>query len=87
MCFDFYFCVLGNEAFFKYIFGCILSSSWLLRDVRWFETDVSGLHVGPTFNGQAVSNHLTPRNNTEYGRIQFNCGGNPRSRSVGYNCK
>jgi hypothetical protein len=32
----------------------ILPSSGLLRGVRWFETDVSGLPVGPIFKGQAV---------------------------------
>ena len=71
----------------------ILPSSGLLHGVRWFETDVSGLPIGPIFNAQAVqdpwhftalrlkmapagspktsvSNHLTPRNNPEYGRIQ-----------------
>jgi hypothetical protein len=26
----------------------------LLRCVRWFETDVSGLDIGPVFKGQAV---------------------------------
>jgi hypothetical protein len=31
----------------------ILSSSGLLRGVRWFETDVSGLHIGPNFKDQA----------------------------------
>jgi hypothetical protein len=62
--------------------------SWLLRSVRWFETDVSKLPIGPIFKDQyvqedgrrtswpvkmgpigstetSVSNHLTPRNNTE----------------------
>jgi hypothetical protein len=33
----------------------ILPSSCLLRGVRWFDTDVSGLHTGPIFKGQAVS--------------------------------
>ena len=31
----------------------ILSSSGVLRSVRWLETDVSGLPIGPIFNGQA----------------------------------
>jgi hypothetical protein len=26
----------------------------LLRGVNWFETDVSGLRIGPIINGQAV---------------------------------
>jgi hypothetical protein len=38
----------GNEFFL------IISSSWLLCGVRWFETDVSGLPIGPIFKGQAV---------------------------------
>ena len=46
--------------------------------MRWFETDASGLPVGPIFKGQAVQgakhlgqlDHHTLRNNTEDGRIQ-----------------
>jgi hypothetical protein len=30
----------------------------------------------------SVSNHLTPRNNPEHGRIQFNRGGSLRSRTA-----
>jgi hypothetical protein len=32
----------------------IISSSGLLRGVRWFEIDVSGIHTGLIFKGQAV---------------------------------
>jgi hypothetical protein len=32
----------------------ILLSSGLLRDVRWFETDVSELPIGLIFKAQAV---------------------------------
>jgi hypothetical protein len=32
----------------------VLSSSGLLRGVRWFETDVSGLRVFTIFKGQAA---------------------------------
>jgi hypothetical protein len=32
----------------------ILPSSGLLRDVRWFETDVSGLRIGSILNVQAI---------------------------------
>ena len=31
-----------------------LPSSGLLRSVRWFDTDVSGLLIRPIFKGQAV---------------------------------
>jgi hypothetical protein len=48
-----------------------------LRNVRRFETDVSGILIGSVFKGQgpvgssktSVSNHRTPRNNQEYERI------------------
>jgi hypothetical protein len=30
-----------------------------LRDVRWFETDVSGLPIGPVIKGQAVQEEVT----------------------------
>jgi hypothetical protein len=40
----------------------ILPPSGLLRGVRWFETDVSGLPVGPIFNGQPrMINILFPK--------------------------
>jgi hypothetical protein len=50
----------------------ILPSSELLRGVRWFETDVSVLPVGPIFKGQAVllrvkmskNDTLTPKGGT-----------------------
>ena len=32
----------------------IIPSSGILRWVRWFETDVSGLPIGPIFKGQAI---------------------------------
>jgi hypothetical protein len=57
----------------------------LLRGVRRFETDVSGLPIGSIFKGQAVrvevsvSNHITSRNNPEDGRLQFKSGGSVRS--------
>ena len=74
----------------------ILPSSGLLRDVRWFETDVSGLPIGPNFKGQAcilemgpmfspetsISNPLTPRNNPEDGRIRFYRSGSFQSRII-----
>ena len=61
----------------------ILSSSGLLRAVRYFETDVSGLHICSIFIGRpipetSVSDHLSPRNNREDGRIQFNRSGSLR---------
>jgi hypothetical protein len=31
----------------------ILPSCRLLHGVRWFKTDVSGLHIGPIFKSQA----------------------------------
>jgi hypothetical protein len=63
----------------------IVPPSGLLRGVRRFETDVSGLPVdwrwGPSGSHETpVSNHLTPRNNLEVGRIEFNRGGSLRSR-------
>ena len=36
----------------------ILPSSGLLRGVRWFESDVSGLHIGSIFEGQAESRNV-----------------------------
>ena len=64
----------------------ILPSSGLLRGVRWFKTDVSGLQrshlqrpkswtleMGPIDSAEtSILNQLTPRNGTENGRIQFN---------------
>jgi hypothetical protein len=52
------------------------SSSGLLRGIRWFQTDVSGLPIGSIFKGTEspttpVSNNLTLRNNAEDGRILF----------------
>ena len=39
--------------------------------------------MGPIASPEtSVSNHLTPRNNPEDGRIQFNRGGSLRSRQV-----
>ena len=32
----------------------IIPSSGLLRSVRWFDTDVSGLPIGPIFKGQVI---------------------------------
>jgi hypothetical protein len=72
----------------------ILPSSGLLRGVKWFRLDVSGIRIGPIYKGQAaaswtacplkrvatdspetsVSNHLSPRNSPEDGRIKFPCG-------------
>jgi hypothetical protein len=37
----------------------ILPSSGILRGVRWFATDVSGLIIGPIFKGQAVQEEET----------------------------
>jgi hypothetical protein len=57
-------------------------SSGLLRGVKWFETDVLGLHIGPIFKTRSledetignpktwVSNRLTPFNNPEDERIE-----------------
>ena len=50
----------------------IIPSSGLSRGVRWLDTDVSGPPIGPIFKGQAVEDRLTPRNNPQDGRIQFN---------------
>jgi hypothetical protein len=51
---------------------------WVITRSKWFETDVSGLYICPIFKSQtvqeAVSNHLTPRNNPKDGIIQFNRG-------------
>ena len=79
----------------------IFPSSGLLRGIRWFQTDVSGLPVRRFFSGQAVlgplkmgpiynfetsvSNHLTLRNNPEDGRIYFNSDGSLRSCRGGGN--
>jgi hypothetical protein len=58
----------------------ILPSFGLLRGVRWFQTDVSGLHIGPKeflkigpihSSETSVPNHPTPRNDPEDRRIQF----------------
>jgi hypothetical protein len=46
----------------------IIPSSGLLRGVRWFETDVSGLDIGPIFKSQVLSLTLED-NNPEDGRI------------------
>ena len=35
--------------------NCIIPSSGLLRGVRWCETDISVLPVGPVFKGQLGS--------------------------------
>jgi hypothetical protein len=67
-----------NMRRFKYITS--IPSSGLLRGVRWFDTDVSGVPIGPIFTLEdgignpktSVSNHLTLRNNPEAGRLQFN---------------
>jgi hypothetical protein len=42
-------------------------SSGLLRGVRWFETDVSALPIGPIFKGQAVKllGQLNPEDGTD----------------------
>ena len=64
-----------------------LSSSGLLRNVRWFDTDVSGLRIGPVFEGQAV--YLTLRDIPEDGRLHFNSGGSAGSRKgkhIRYGC-
>ena len=67
----------------------ILSSSGLLRGVRWFETDVSGLPIGSIFKIQDIFleqlypwrwDFLKPRDNPEDGRIEFNRGGSLGSR-------
>lgn len=62
---------------------CIFPSRGLLRGVRWFDTDVSGLPVslmfsltvedgGPIDSAEtSVSNHFTLRNNHEAEIIQF----------------
>ena len=36
----------------------ILPSSAFLRGIRWFQTNVSGLPIRPTFKGQAVQEAL-----------------------------
>ena len=56
-----------------------LPSSGLLRSVRRFGTEVSGLPIGPE---TSISNHLTLLNNTEDGRLHFNRGGILRSWKV-----
>jgi hypothetical protein len=40
------------------------------------------LKMGPVSSRETVSNHLTPRDNPEEGRFQFNCGVNLASRFV-----
>ena len=47
----------------------IIPSSVLLRGVRWFDTDVSGLPIGPIFKGQAGQGLPDPS------RIHFDRGG------------
>ena len=52
----------------------ILLSAGLWRGVRWFETDVSGLALKGDPIGSpetSVSNHLTPHNKPEDGRVYF----------------
>ena len=39
-------------------FAVELKSPELLHGVRWFETDVSQLPIGPTFKGQDVQEEL-----------------------------
>ena len=50
----------------------IIPSSGLLCGVRWFDTGVSGLPIGPSsrVNLSKKLNHRAPRNNPEDGRIQ-----------------
>ena len=72
----------------------ILPSSGLLRSVRWFAADVSGLlrlewsscplgqQMEQTGSPEtSVSNNITSRNNLEDGRIRYNRGGSFRSRT------
>jgi hypothetical protein len=62
----------------------ILPSPGLLRAVRWFEANVSGLYIAPIIkdiltvedetdgsSGTSASNYFTPRNNPEDGRIRL----------------
>jgi hypothetical protein len=55
----------------------ILAFSGLLRVVRWFETNMCSWKTWVLKMGQigspetSVLNHLTPRNSTAGGRIQF----------------
>ena len=67
-----------------------LSSSILLRDVGWFETDVFGLRTAGSLELEpigspktSVSNHLTPLNNPGDERILFNRSGSLKSRMHG----
>ena len=54
----------------------ILPSSGLICGVRWFDTVAEPTGISET----SLSNHLTPLNNQEKGRIHFNRGGRLRSR-------
>ena len=47
-------------------FKLVLPSSGLLPGVSWFQTDVSGLGIGPE---TSILNNLTPLNNPDDGRI------------------
>jgi hypothetical protein len=67
-------------------------SSGLLRGLRWFKAEVSGLPIVPIFKGQplkrvpignretSVLNQLTLRNNPKDGRMQFSHSRSLRSR-------
>jgi len=40
-----------------------LGSSWTLRSVHWYFTDVSGQHIDPIFQGQAIQRSPTQSKN------------------------
>ena len=59
----------------------------------WLDTDVLGLSISATFEGQAVqeetsiSNRLTPRNIPEDGRILWNRDGSLTMRTDSSGCE
>jgi hypothetical protein len=81
-----YSCEIGREEKGEKDFNRILPSSGLLRSERWFETDVPSSRVKMSWTSwplkirtigspeTSVSNHLTPRNNSEDGIIESKRG-------------
>ena len=49
----------GHKINIPFVTNIALNYSGLLHGVKWFETDVSGLHIGPEFKGQVVRDTLT----------------------------
>jgi hypothetical protein len=52
--------IFGYFGFARFKVKRFLPSSVLFLGERWFDTDVSGLPVGPIFKGQAVKEKVHP---------------------------